>query len=266
MGRPEWAGRRRPAVEAPAGAGDPGHLERLARRCGRQDGGEPAGGHRLARARGADHQQAVPAGGGDLERVAQVALAAQVGEVRPPGRSAEGRRAAAGPAARASTLPRPARGSGQAARPASPRSRRPAPPRGRSRAGTTIDAAPRSRAASAIAQHPGYRADGSVESELADHRRALARARPLELARGGQQRGRDRQVHPRPRLAQAGRGKVGDDPAAAGTRTRNWQAPPAPARGPRAPRRRAGRRPRRREAHGGRRPRRAPAGPRFRRG
>ena len=38
------------------------------------------------------------------------------------------------------------------------------------------------------------------------------RALQLELPGGGQQRGGDRQVHPGPGLAQAGRGEVGDDP------------------------------------------------------
>ena len=47
----------------------------------RQDRGQPPRRQRLPGAGRADHQQAVAAGGGDLERPAQARLAAQVGEV-----------------------------------------------------------------------------------------------------------------------------------------------------------------------------------------
>ena len=65
----------------PHDACDPRHLDRLVARQRRQQRGQPPRGERLACARRADDQQAVPARGGDLERVAQVGLSAQLGEV-----------------------------------------------------------------------------------------------------------------------------------------------------------------------------------------
>ena len=60
-------------------------------------------------------------------------------------------------------------------------------------------------------QRPVDRPRRAVERQLADQRDPRQRL-PLELAGGAQQRRGDRQVHPRPRLAQAGRGEVDDDP------------------------------------------------------
>ena len=78
-------------------------------------------------------------------------------------------------------------------------------------AGSTIASAPPSRAASAIARAP---LTGKVirQRQLAGQRNPRQRI-PVELAGGAQQGRRDRQVHPRPRLAQAGRRQVDDDPA-----------------------------------------------------
>jgi hypothetical protein len=59
------------------------------------------------------------------------------------------------------------------------------------------------------AGHPAHRA---VQRKLADDRRPAPGGPPLELPRCHEQSGRDRKVHPRPRLAQAGRRQVGDDP------------------------------------------------------
>ena len=60
-------------------------------------------------------------------------------------------------------------------------------------------------------QRPVDRPRRAVQRQLADQGHPRQRL-PLELAGGAQQRRGDRQVHPRPRLAQAGRGEVDDDP------------------------------------------------------
>ena len=78
-------------------------------------------------------------------------------------------------------------------------------------AGTTIASAPPSRAASAIASAPLTARVEPFKRQLANQGDPRQRL-PLELAGGAEQRRRDRQVHPRPRLAQAGRGEVDDDP------------------------------------------------------
>jgi hypothetical protein len=69
---------------APADPGDPldaGDLEGLVVGERRQDSREPAREHRLAGAGRADHQQAVSASGGDLQRPASVGLSAHVPQV-----------------------------------------------------------------------------------------------------------------------------------------------------------------------------------------
>src|SRR5690606_19344128 len=79
---------RRAAQQAAAGvegAGDGvdgGHLERVAVVEVRQETGEPGGQHGLAGTGRADHEEVVPAGGGDLEGEAGVRLSDDVGEVR----------------------------------------------------------------------------------------------------------------------------------------------------------------------------------------
>ena len=210
-----WCGARnglpppRPVAQAPAGAGDPRHLERLLGRQRRQDRGQPAGGQRLAGPRRPDHQQAVPAGGGDLERVAEVALAAQVGEVGGAGPRRQRQRQRLG--SRRRPLPR---GQRRELREAVERrdtsSPRPAPPRLRSRPARRSPRRPARAPPRRSPARPG-RAHRAVQGQLADHRQPR-QALPLELAGRDQQRHRDRQVQPRAGLAQAGRGEVGDDP------------------------------------------------------
>ena len=140
----------------------------------RQDRGQPARRQRLAGPGRADHQQAVAAGGGDLERVAQVAAGRA-------GRRGRGRRR------RRSSRSGSGCGRGGAHSPAGERrqlaeaverdhldARRPAPPRARSRPGRRSPRRPRSRAASAIASAPGTGADRAVERQLADQRQPVA--------------------------------------------------------------------------------------------
>ncbi len=83
MGR---AKRARPAdqrLQRPAArARDPDRLDRLRGIERWQQRRQPARSHRLARPRRADHDQAVTAGGRDLERVGERRLTAQIGEVR----------------------------------------------------------------------------------------------------------------------------------------------------------------------------------------
>ena len=61
--------------------GDHRHFEQLGGRERRQDGRQPRGQHRLARAGRPDHQEIVPARGGDFERALGALLALDVGEV-----------------------------------------------------------------------------------------------------------------------------------------------------------------------------------------
>ena len=60
-------------------------------------------------------------------------------------------------------------------------------------------------------QRPVDPAGAAVERQLAGQRQP-SQALPDQLLGGAEQRRRDRQVHPRPRLAQAGRRQVDDDP------------------------------------------------------
>ncbi len=60
-------------------------------------------------------------------------------------------------------------------------------------------------------QHPGHGTNRAVEGQLADQRQ-LRQPLEVELTGRGEQGGGDRQVQPRPGLAQAGRSEVGDDP------------------------------------------------------
>ena len=81
--RAERPGRDERPVRARSAADrvDPRRLERLVERQRRQDGRQPLGEHRLARAGRADHQDVVAAGRGDLERALGVLLAVDLGEV-----------------------------------------------------------------------------------------------------------------------------------------------------------------------------------------
>ena len=80
---------QQPAAAQPAGDRmDHADFERLGRFERRQDAGQPRRQHRLAGAGRADHQQIVPAGGGDFERALGALLALDVLEVEPGARGA----------------------------------------------------------------------------------------------------------------------------------------------------------------------------------
>ena len=82
MRGPEGALRHQPARMALAGHGmDLGRLERLLACQGRQDRRQPPCQHRLARARGADHDHVVPAGRSNLQGPFRERLALDVGKV-----------------------------------------------------------------------------------------------------------------------------------------------------------------------------------------
>ena len=75
----------RPA-DAPSGkiageAPDHAHLEHLGWLKRREEGGEPLGQHRLAGARGPDHQEVMPAGRSHFERALRGLLALDVAQV-----------------------------------------------------------------------------------------------------------------------------------------------------------------------------------------
>ncbi len=210
MRRPERPSPCPACRQAAAGAGDARHLEPLGGREWRQDRGQAAGRQRLAGAGRADHEQAVPTGSSDLERVAQVALPAQVGQIWGLGACISRE------LHRLRRLWRPL-AVGESRELLEPfetdhldlsRQGRLRPVLGRD--GDRLDATLARRLGDR--QHPGHRAQRPVEGELADHRQRRP-VREVELARGSQQRGGDRQVEAGARLAQAGRGEVGDDPA-----------------------------------------------------
>ena len=176
-GTARWRGQR--AVRrAAAGARDPQHLDRLGAAEGRQDRRQAPSRERLAGAGRPDDEQAVAARRGDLQRVPQVRLAAQVGEVR-----------ANGPRAVQAELGRRRR------RRLAPRSRAAAAARA-ARAGS-----PAAAAASA--------ASGPLAAGHGDRRRRRAspqpRPSPASPARAGSiRRGRARRPARRPRARSAG--------------------------------------------------------------
>ena len=196
-------------VEPAAGARDPRDLERLDRRQRRQDRGQAGRRQRLPGPRRPDDQQAVPAGSGDLQRVAEVALPSQVGEVG----SAEGRahpqrqrRGSLGDRLTAREL-------GELAE-ALDRDHLDAVDQRRLGA---VGGGDDDQVLAGLAGGLGHRqramdrADRAVEGELADHRHPSL-LRPADLAGGGQERRRHRQVEAGPGLADAGGCEVGDDP------------------------------------------------------
>src|SRR5216683_6459888 len=82
-----WCAERSRPVERPSRqqvskqASELRHLEGLAQVQGRQDPGEAASQHRLARAGRAAQQEVMPAGGGDLDRATRLLLAVDFREV-----------------------------------------------------------------------------------------------------------------------------------------------------------------------------------------
>ena len=224
-------------------AGDrvqPGHLDRLVTRERRQQAGQPARQHRLARARRAVEEEVVPAGGRHLQRGDEAVVAAHVREVRLD--ALEGfrcfllrRRRRGAVAAQdldrllqivdAQHLDRPDEG-----RFACPRARYEQP--GKAMA----------RGALGDGERSAHRPDLAHQRQLADH--GAARDRVVgQLPARRQDRNGQGEVEARADLAQVGRCEVDRDPAVAERRSRNWSAPSARARAPRAPPCRRARRP-----------------------
>jgi hypothetical protein len=82
--RPDAAGRSsrcRTALDLAGDGGDHRHLQQFGRRQWRQDRGQLRRQHRFARARRADHQEMMAAGGGELERPLGTFLALDVAQV-----------------------------------------------------------------------------------------------------------------------------------------------------------------------------------------
>ena len=202
-----WCGARNgplggePPVADAGRAVDLGDLERLLEARRRQDPRQPPRQHRLARARRADHQQVVAAGGGDLERALGVLLPAHVGQVGRRRASPRRDRRRPGAPARAPS----ARGAGR---------------RAASSVGIALTSIPSTSAASARVrvrheQAPVPRARArrarrssvprtgrsSPLSESSPHERAVLELLGRHLPAGGEQPDRDREVEARARLA-----------------------------------------------------------------
>ena len=188
----------------------------------------------------ADHQQAVAARRRHLERVAQVALAAQVGEVGARPR----RQAAAAAAAGRSGSHSPAASGAIWRRLSSPIT---SMPLDQGRLGAVLGRHDQ-RLGAALAGRLGDRQDArhgahrAVERQLPDHRQPRRRAPSASCPEAISSADGDRQVEPGAGLAQAGRREVGDDPPQGEVEAAVGRSPPAPARAPRAPPRRGGRR------------------------
>ena len=232
-------GPRRPAAaaaEPAAGAGDPRHLERLARRQRRQDRRQPARRQRLAGPGRPDHQQAVAAGGRDLERPPQVRAgrAGRRGRARRRPRSSSsgsgsGRGGLHSPAASAEQPPercraRPPRSPSTSAASApfaagdddrleAPRPCAPPPSPAPRAPGGSSRRAPARRRARSVAAAPSSSCPEAASSAAAIARskpgpalRRLAGARLTVIRRSGNSKPRvdDRRAHPLARLPHRG--------------------------------------------------------------
>ena len=156
-------------------------LERLVEGERRQDAGQAAREHRLARAGRADEEQVVAARGGDLERAPRHLLPAHVGEVaRAGGRAGVDGAAARGTARRRRSPSLAAQQRDELAEvgaPRGPRSRPRRPPRPRSRGGTTSAAHAARARPRRDGQHAAHGPQRAVERELA-HEQRVRRAPP----------------------------------------------------------------------------------------
>ena len=202
-----------PGAEA-RGAVDLGDLERLVEATsGGRIAGQPAGQHRLARSRRADHQQVVAAGRGDLERALGVGVPADVAELE------VGRRRAGSPLALGRRLGRPLAaqqatirlevGHRQHLEPATPAQPPRRSPRGRSGARSRPGARPDREG-----QRAAHRPQPAAQRELAAQRVRASRSL-RHLAGRGQQADRDAPGRSSRRACARARAR-GWPPAAAG--------------------------------------------------
>ena len=203
----------RPGRQRPRDRVDARHLERLVSRQRRQDARQPPREHRLARSRRAGEQHVVPAGRGELERPPPALLAAHLGEVgqeRLLELVAARRRRRTGCPPRPEGRRPPGRGGARGRRrfPASAAS-------GADSAAQRSRVRPARRAPSATAIVP---ATGRTRpsSESSPTQRVLEQPVRRELVRAGEHRECDREVEPRPLLAERGGREVDGDPVSAG--------------------------------------------------
>jgi hypothetical protein len=200
-------------VVEPADAVDARDLERLARPHGRKEPRQPPGQHRLAGPGRPDEQQAVPAGGGDLEPPAGERLSADVGEIRTDRRRAGRARAVD----RVLRPPVVAPGAGQGLDPL-PQGEHPAhrDPRDEGRlpglpAWEHHRLEPGGPGALGDHERPAAGPDDPAEGELADDGDAVE-LHPRGLTARGQEPDRDREVESRSPLRQARGRQVDRDP------------------------------------------------------
>ena len=216
-----WCGARstrspqRDGAEGAGDAQDRRRLERLVVRQRRQQAGEAARQHRLAGARRADHQQAQLPGGGDLER----ALGGGSGRARRRDRAAPASRAAAADAARAARSRRRRRRAGaRARRRAGDRRRAPTRPPTSADSSALACGSTSVRgvaagvrcSASAIASAPCTGRSWPPSESSPANSNASSRAR-VDLAGGGEDAERDRQVEAARFLRQVGRREADGD-------------------------------------------------------
>jgi putative endonuclease len=208
MGRSKWAATSDAFVKPPTSTGNPRNFKCLLGSRRRQDRRQTAGGERLASSWRSNHQQAVTTRGRDLEGIAKVGLAAQIGQIG----SIRLRRGLQWQRLWTLRLPLP-RCQIKHLREAvqrqdldsvDERGLRPVFRRHDHGLGALLARRLGYR------EHSGDRAQRSVQGKLTRHCEAR-QTLPLELPGRHEQGDRDRQVQPRAGLAQARWGKVGDD-------------------------------------------------------
>ena len=196
----------RAALDLARDRGDHRHFEQFGRRQRRQDRGQPRRQHRFAGAGRADHQQMMPAGGGDLERALGALLALDVAQVEQRFRALMDFRLRPRQHLRALEMvgdldQRIGRddldvGAG--------------PRRLRAAGGGTDQAFVARIGADRRRQHARHRRDRSVEAELAEHRKTAQRVRRNGPDRRHQAE-RDRQIVVAAFLRHVGRRQIDRD-------------------------------------------------------
>jgi hypothetical protein len=189
----------------PSDAVDARDLERLALGQGREDRRQPAREHRLADARRAGHEQVVTAGRCDGQRLDDVGVAADVGEVEMASRQRDDRRVGL----RWRWALAPAQDLGDLGEAADADDVQPVDERrfehALERDDESLEAG--SRGSLRHRERPAARPDRAAEPELAEDRVALERVGG-DVAAHGEDGARDREVEAGPRLAQRRRREV----------------------------------------------------------